>query len=183
LTSLNNEAAAVEAFRSGDLGGLEWLATRYMRDAVAIARGLLKRQPDAEDVVQDAFVRAWKKRDQFRTGERFGPWLNRIVTTIALDLLKHHRRRREEEIDAAHPIAIHLQPDAVANGRQVAERIAEAIDGLPPMQRTVASLFIVQELDHAEIAGMLDLSDGTVRSHLSLARRRLRETLKEFMEN
>jgi RNA polymerase sigma-70 factor (ECF subfamily) len=183
LTSLNNEADAVEAFRNGDVGGLEWLATRYMRDAVAIARGLLKRQPDAEDVAQDAFVRAWKKREQFRTGERFGPWLNRIVTTIALDLLKHHRRRREEEIDVTHPVAIHLQPEAVANGRQVAERIAEAIDGLPPMQRTVASLFIVEELEHAEIAEMLALSEGTVRSHLSLARRRLRETLKEFVEN
>ena len=178
-----DEAGAVEAFRSGDLGGLEWLATRYMRDAVAVARGFLKRHSDAEDVAQDAFVRAWHKRDQFRTGDRFGPWLQRIVTTLALDLLKRRRRVQEEEIDVTMPAAAHLQPDEVAGGRQIAAKIASALGNLPPMQRAVASLFLVEGFDHAEISEMLSLSEGTVRSHLSLARKRLRERLQELEEN
>lgn len=183
MTSLNDEPSAVEAFRKGDLAGFEWLATRYMREAVGVARGLLRFHSDAEDVAQDALVRAWNKRDQFRTGDRFGPWLHRIVTNIALDLLKHRRRIREEEIEVTHPAASHLEPEAIAGGRQIAERIAEALDGLPPTQRAVASLFLVEGFDHPEIAEMLSLNEGTVRSHLSLARKRLREKLGEFAEN
>jgi RNA polymerase sigma-70 factor (ECF subfamily) len=154
-----------------------------MREAVAVARGFVREQSDAEDIAQDALVRAWNKRGQFRTGDRFGPWLHRIVTTISLDVLKHRRRVREEEISVTRPAAAHLQPEAVAGGRQIAARIAEAIAMLPPMQRAVASLFLVDEFEHAAIASMLSLSEGTVRSHLSLARKRLRETLSDFAEN
>lgn len=181
--TLHDEASAIEAFRNGDLSGFEWLATRYMREAVSVARGFLAVHADAEDVAQDAMVRAWNKRDRFRTGERFGPWLHRIVANLALDVLKHRRRVREEEIAVTHPASAHLQPEAVAGGRQKAERIAMALEGLPPMQRAVASLFLVEGYDHAEIAGMLSLSEGTVRSHLSLARKRLRELLQEFAES
>lgn len=183
MVPLSDETGAVEAFRKGDPAGFEWLAMCYMREAVAVARGFVKEQSDAEDIAQDALVRAWNKRDQFRTGDRFGPWLHRIVTTISLDVLKHRRRVREEEISVTAPAATHLQPEAVAGGRQIAARIAEAIDSLPPMQRAVASLFIVDEFEHADIAAMLSLSEGTIRSHLSLARKRLRELLEEFAEN
>jgi len=81
------------------------------------------------------------------------------------------------------PAAAHLQPEQIAEGRQIARRIGQALDALPPMQRVVASLFLVEGFEHAEIAEMLSLSDGTVRSHLSLARKRLRELLHEFAEN
>lgn len=183
MTSLPDEASAIEAFRQGDLAGFEWLATRYMREAVNVARGFLQVHSDAEDVAQDALVRAWNKRDRFRTGERFGPWLHRIVANLALDVLKHRRRVREEEIAVTHPAASHLEPEAVAGGRQKAERIRAALEALPPMQRAVASLFLVEGYDHAEIAELLSLSEGTVRSHLSLARKKLREELREFAEN
>lgn len=183
MSDLHDETSAIDAFRNGDLRGFEWLSTRYMREAVIVARGFLKVRADAEDIAQEALVRAWGRREQFRTGERFGPWLHRIVTNLALDLLKHRRRIREEEIEVTMPAAAHLQPEQIAEGRQIARRIGQALDALPPMQRVVASLFLVEGFEHAEIAEMLSLSDGTVRSHLSLARKRLRELLHEFAEN
>jgi RNA polymerase sigma-70 factor (ECF subfamily) len=170
------ETEAIEAFRAGQVAVFEWLVVRYMGKAVSIARGMLRSSADAEDLAQDAFIRAWNSRQRFRSGDRFGPWFYRIVTNLALDLLKHRRRVREESIEVTHPSSA-IQPDSLAEGQMIAGRIRLALDQLPPMQRLVASLFLVDGFDHGEIAVMTSLSEGTIRSHLSHARGKLRESL------
>jgi RNA polymerase sigma-70 factor (ECF subfamily) len=181
VTQPFDENGAIEAFRAGDTAGFEWLAVRYMAKAVMVARGVIRNPADAEDLAQDAFVRAWNSRHRFRSGERFGPWLYRIVTNLALDVLKHRRRIREEPVSVTHESA-EIQPDRFVDGQMLGERIGVALDALPPMQRLVASLFLVDGFDHSEIATMTSLSEGTIRSHLSHARARLRESLRTIAE-
>src|SRR5207247_4364565 len=103
----------------------------------------------------------------------FGPWIYRIVTTLSLDVMKHRTRFRHEEIREDQPAARRDRADLPAMTGELARRIDDAIESLPAMQRVVARLYLVEQFEHAEIAAMMGLSAGTVRSHLSLARGKL----------
>ncbi|MBV9495231.1 MAG: sigma-70 family RNA polymerase sigma factor [Acidobacteria bacterium] len=137
--------------------------------ATAIATRILHNAADAEDIVQDALIRVWKHRERFRDEPRFGPWLFRIVTNRALDVVRH---RRIAEAHAAE-LTERVQ-HATAEAELLSAEIRGALEKLPPMQRLVAQLFLGHGFTHAEIAGMTTLAEGTVRSHLSHARRKLR---------
>ena len=119
---------------------------------------------------------------QFLTSERFGPWIYRIVTNLALDVMKHRMRFRSEELSAAEPAARRDAADLKAAAGEIAQRVDRALESLPQMQRVVARLSLVEGFDHSEIANMMRLSEGTVRSHLSLARGKLREQLADLYE-
>jgi RNA polymerase sigma-70 factor (ECF subfamily) len=173
-----DEATATRAFRNGDAAGLEWLAKRYMKYAAVVARTFVRSPCDAEDIVQDAFVRAWAQRHRFTHGRPFAPWFLSIVRNRALDLIRHRAVAREEAIDIHHPAPRRDRPDIVAHARIAADIAYDALRRLPPMQRTVASLALLGGFDHAEIASMMSLREATVRSHLALARKRLREELR-----
>jgi len=135
---------------------------------------------DAEDLAQEAFVKAYESIGRFRSGEPFGPWIYRIVTNKALDAMKHRSRFKQETIAETEPAARRDDATLPAMSNEIAQRIDAAIEELPDMQRIVARLHLVEEFDHGEIAGMMDLSEGTVRSHLSLARKKLREKLADL---
>ncbi|MFA6956823.1 MAG: sigma-70 family RNA polymerase sigma factor [Thermoanaerobaculia bacterium] len=174
------ERRAVEAVRRGEPGGYDYLVSKYSRRALSIAWGIVRDAADAEDLVQEAFVRAYEKIGRFREGEPFGPWLYRIVTNLALDLVRHRTKF------PATPVESHEERGELrAASREwsdTASRIDRAIESLPEMQRVVARLFIVEEFEHAEIAAMTGLAEGTVRSHLSHARKKLQEALKDLRE-
>jgi RNA polymerase sigma factor (sigma-70 family) len=95
-------------------------------------------------------------------------------------VMKHRTKFRDQELAETEPAARRDDSDLGALSAELARRIDAAIDELPGMQRLVARLHLVEELDHQEIAAATGLSDGTVRSHLSLARRRLRERLADL---
>ncbi|MDP9190762.1 MAG: sigma-70 family RNA polymerase sigma factor, partial [Acidobacteriota bacterium] len=135
---------------------------------------------DAEDLAQEAFVKAYENIGRFREGQPFGPWIYRIVTNAALDVRKHRSKFRHETIADTQPAGRRDDATLPAMSNEIAQRIDTAIEELPEMQRIVARLHLVEEFSHDEIAGMMDLSDGTVRSHLSLARRKLREKLADL---
>ncbi len=174
------ETQMIEAVQRGDAGSYDYLVSKYMKRVVSIAWGLVRNTADAEDLAQEAFVRAFRTIARFRTGEPFGPWIYRIVTNLALDLMKHRSRFRHEEISGAEPGLRRDQPDVPAYANELGRRIDEAIEKLPVMQRVVARLYLVEQFDHAEIAAMTRLSAGTVRSHLSLARGKLKDELADL---
>jgi RNA polymerase sigma-70 factor (ECF subfamily) len=174
------EVRAIEAVKRGDAGSYDYLVSKYMRRVVSIAWGIVRNAHDAEDLAQEAFVKAFQTIDRFRSGEPFGPWIYRIVTNLALDVVKHRKRFRQEELSVAEPAARRDDADLQARSSEMASRIDAAIEALPEMQRIVARLYLVEEFGHAEIAAMMDLSEGTVRSHLSLARGKLKERLGEL---
>lgn len=173
------ESQAIAAVKSGDRSSYDYLVAKYTKRVVAIAWGIVRNATDAEDLAQDAFVKAFQSIDRFRSGEPFGPWIYRIVTNLALDVMKHRTKFREEEVDEAQPAGRRDSAELPAITTEIGARIDRAIEALPEMQRVVARLFLVEEFEHAEIAGMTGLSEGTVRSHLSLARKKLREQLAD----
>ncbi len=176
------EQRAITAVKNGDAGPYDYLVSKYMKRVVSIAWGIVRNAHDAEDLAQEAFVRAFQSIDRFKPGEPFGPWIYRIVTNLALDVLKHRQRFRHEEIRESLPASRTDRADLPATANELGRRIDEAIESLPEMQRVVARLYLVEHFEHAEIAAMAGLTEGTVRSHLSLARAKLRERLSDLYE-
>jgi RNA polymerase sigma-70 factor (ECF subfamily) len=176
------EARAIAAVKNGDGGAYEYLVSKYMRRVVFIAWGIVRNIDDAEELAQEAFVKAHRSIGRFRTGESFGPWIYRIVTNLALDLTKHRARFRHEEFTGNEAAKRRDSAELGAESSELARRIDEAIESLPEMQRVVARLFLVEQFEHREIAAMTNLTEGTVRSHLSLARGKLREKLADLYE-
>lgn len=177
-----DESDVIERVRRGDVGAYDILVERHLRRVVSIARGLLRNAADAEELAQEAFVRAYESIGRFRKGDPFGPWVYRIVTNLALDVLKRRRRFTHEEIGDDRPAPRRDDADLRAFSGEIAGRIDRAIESLPGMQRVVARLSLVEEFDHQEIAAMTGLAEGTVRSHLSLARKKLKEDLADLYE-
>jgi RNA polymerase sigma-70 factor (ECF subfamily) len=176
------ERRAIEQVKAGDRGAYDYLVSKYHKRVVSIAWNIVRNPHDAEDLAQEAFVKAFENIGRFRTGEPFGPWIFRIVTNLALDVIKHRSRFRHEELDSAEPAARRDDADLAAAAGEIAERIDRALESLPEMQRIVARLSLVEDFDHSEIAKMMRLSEGTVRSHLSLARKKLREQLADMYD-
>jgi len=176
------ERRAIERVRNGDRGAYDYLVSKYIKRVVSIAWNIVRNPHDAEDLAQEAFVKAFENIGRFRTGEPFGPWIYRIVTNLALDVLKHRSRFRHEELTSAEPAARRDAADLRATSDEIADRVDRALESLPEMQRVVARLSLVEDFDHSEIAKMMKLSEGTVRSHLSLARKKLREELADLYD-
>jgi len=176
------EQRAIAAVKGGDAGAYDYLVSKYMKRVVSIAWGIVRNAHDAEDLAQEAFVKAFQTIGRFKSGEPFGPWIYRIVTNLSLDVVKHRQRFRHEELQDSLPAARADRADLPAVVNELARRIDEALESLPEMQRIVARLYLVEHFEHSEIATMTSLSEGTIRSHLSLARAKLREKLADLHE-
>jgi RNA polymerase sigma-70 factor (ECF subfamily) len=176
------ERRAIESVKRGDHASYDYLISKYMKRVVSIAWGIVRNAHDAEDLAQEAFVKAFQTMGRFKSGEPFGPWIYRIVTNLSLDVIKHRSRFRHEEISESEPASRRDRADLAAATHEIGSRIDRAIESLPDQQRVVARLYLVEEFDHREIAAMTGLTEGTVRSHLSLARRKLKEQLADLHE-
>ena len=174
------ESQAIAAVKSGDRSAYDYLVTKYMKRVASVAWGIVRISADAEDLAQEAFVKAFQSMNRFKSGQPFGPWIFRIVTNLSLDVVKHRTKFRHEELSGDEPAARRDSAALPAVTSEIGRRIDRAIESLPEMQRVVARLFLVEEFEHFEIASMTGLSEGTVRSHLSLARKKLREQLADI---
>lgn len=174
------ERQSIEAVRNGNPDGYDYLVSKYMRRVVSIAWGIVRNGHDAEDLAQEAFVKAYESMGRFRSGQPFGPWVFRIVTNLSLDVVKHQRRVQKEPLSDSLEGPRSAGADLRATSSELSTRIDEAIEDLPDMQRLVARLFLVEQFSHSEIAAMTSLNEGTIRSHLSLARRKLQDRLGDL---
>jgi RNA polymerase sigma-70 factor (ECF subfamily) len=134
---------------------------------------VLRQREDAEDVAQEALIRAHRRIGSLREPERLRPWLVRVTWRLALDHRRTAARRRRRELGARHAAA--PDPEAAYASR---ERIWSAIDALPDKLRLVVILSGIEGHDIREIAAILGLPEGTVKSRLHLARRRMLEALE-----
>ena len=158
--------------RGGDQDAFRALLERHRDRVFALALRIVRSAPDAEEVAQDAFVRAWLALPRFRGEARFSTWLHRITARRALDragTLKL-RRGREAGLEAAG------DPGAPADtGRDPRVRRLEAlIETLPPAQRAAVALYYLEDRSVGQVARALDLPENTVKTHLSRARAALR---------
>ncbi len=144
--------------------------------AFRVAYGVLRHREDAEDVAQEAFVRAHRSIAQLRDRERFRAWLVRMTWRLAIDRLRGDRRRVAREMTA--------EPMREANAEQIAaagersRRLWAAIDELPDKLRIAIVLSGIEGHDVADVARLLDIPEGTVKSRLFLARKALAEKLQ-----
>src|SRR5712691_8174703 len=156
-----DEAALVARALAGDRAAFGVLAERYAAPARRVARAVLDDPDDADDAAQDALLAALVKLQQYDSRRPFGPWLMRIVANAA----------------AGRP-----RPDVQTERRALGERLREALAELPERRRVAVVLFDVEGYSHAEIAEILGVAEGTVRSEVFHARRRLRVLLADWKE-
>jgi RNA polymerase sigma-70 factor, ECF subfamily len=168
--------------RAGDREAFGQLVERYADQARRVARAVLQHPDDADDAAQDAFLAAMVKLDQYDEGRPFGPWLMRIVANAATDRRRRRSVRQTELLDEG-LAAGGTRPDVQAEREVLQDRLRAALAELTPRRRLAVVLFDVEGYSHAEIAGVLGIPEGTVRSEVFHARRRLRTLLADWRES
>lgn len=187
------EALLIEDLREGDMTALAILVEKYKRLVYRVAIQITRNHEDANDVMQDTFLKVYESIHTFRKDAAFETWLYRIVVNHAMNLVKRRERRRESPLSATSEMEIHPDlrrtADLANNPHLDAERrerqrwVTEAVNRLPTKQRTVVILHEFEGLTHPEIASILNCSEGTVRSRLHYARQKLRDLLKPYMDS
>jgi RNA polymerase sigma-70 factor, ECF subfamily len=143
--------------------------------AFRVAYGVLRHREDAEDVAQEAFVRAHRGFTQLRDRDRFRAWLVRTTWRLAIDRIRNERRRTEREQVANPPPGATAEQLAIESER--ARALWQAIDELPEKLRMAIVLAAIEGHDVADVARLLEIPPGTVKSRLFLARQQLAEKL------
>jgi len=176
-----DEAPLVARVVAGDRAAFGVLVDRYAAVARRVARAVLGDPDDADDAAQDALLSALVKLEQYDPRRPFGPWLLRIVANAATDRRRRRKVRRTEPLDPG--LAAHgTRPDTAAERRELSARLRRALAELPERRRIAVVLFDVEGYAHAEIADILGIPEGTVRSEVFHARRRLRVLLADWKE-
>ncbi len=144
--------------------------------AYRVARGVLRNTADAEDVAQEALMRAYRRFDRLRDPRRFRAWLVRITFRLALDRCRSAKRREQRETIWAQPLPRPTTEDLAA-ASEFQAHLDRALEQLPHKMRLVLLLSAMEGYRQEEVAAMLGLPVGTVKSRLFLARKRLAEKL------
>ena len=181
-----DEDTLIRDAQKGDLTSFNRLVLTYQSQAYNIAFRIMGESDAAEDATQEAFISAYRNIKRFRGGS-FKSWVFRIVTNACYDQLRVKQRRPTNSLDALPVEADHTdymrdhaeQPDEVVERQELNRLIQAGISTLPPEQRVVLVLSDVQGMSYQEIAEVVDLSLGTVKSRLSRGRAKLRDYLLE----
>ncbi|MEX2254914.1 MAG: RNA polymerase sigma factor [Acidimicrobiia bacterium] len=168
--------------RQGDRTAFDELVRRTYVDSYTLAVRLTGNEEDARDVVQEAYLRAWKGIRRFRGDAAFTTWMYRITANASYTLVERRRRRRTTRLDDVDdPIDRRLdaQPDTLAESTAGLGELSVALDQLPPSLRTLVILKDVYGLSHEAIAEELGISVAAAKVRLHRGRKRLREILDE----
>lgn len=168
----------VSRCKDGDDNSYALLYRQYAKAMYNTSLRIVNNTADAEDVLQESFVAAFKL-EQFDYTSTFGAWLKRIVVNRSIDVL---RRRKIITIDIGDSLAEELQDEEKADEepmRLMVNEVRIAVTKLPPGYRTVLSLFLFEGYDYDEIAEIMKISPGTVRTQYHRARKKLLQLLKK----
>ena len=176
------EARLLAEARGGSLLAFEEIVRRYQRRVYGIALRIVRRHEVADDVAQEAFMRAHQALSTFDLTRPFGPWIGRIASNLAINHVRAPQAREEPlpEGHAETPAPGMGALDLVLE-REAREVLERALAELSAEQRAVFALRTFEELSYREIAESLHISIGTVMSRLSRARERLRGTLAPYL--
>jgi RNA polymerase sigma-70 factor (ECF subfamily) len=189
---ISDELVLVRAAKAGDISAFEQLVRRYDRNVFRIAQHITQNREDAEDVVQDAFLKAYENLANFHEQSKFYTWLVRIAVNEALMRLRKRRPDRMVSLDEDVKTEEDSMPREVADWSPNPEQqytqaelkdiLGRTIQGLPPAFRTVFVLRDVEGLSTEETADALSLSIPAVKSRLLRARLQLRERLNKYFK-
>ncbi len=189
------DRALIEQAQSGDAVARQIafrkLVDRHQRRAFAIAVGLVRDENDAREIVQEAFLRVYKGIATFEGGSSFFTWLYRIVTNLAIDLMRKPGRKGAE-LDEARDVSDEAEGDFalvsridgadpvdVMRRKEMSGRIAAALQALPPYHRAVIIMREVDGLSYEEMAEAMSVSKGTIMSRLFHARQKMQKALAD----
>lgn len=186
------EQELLERVRGGEPDAFEHFVRTYQRKVFRLVYTLVRNAADADALTQDVFVKAWRAVPDFKGEAAFETWLNRIAVNAVRDAA---RRRRPvvsftdladaDETGAAHlPPSIEpvdaTTPEREARSRQIRRRIGEALEALSPRQKAIFVMKHYEDRTVAEIGAAIGVDDGTVKSHLFRAARKLRQKLEDL---
>ncbi|GAB3332109.1 RNA polymerase sigma factor SigM [Marilutibacter aestuarii] len=179
-----DERSLVAAVMARRPGAFERLVTRYQKLVWHLVHRIVQHPEDTRELAQEVFLQVHRRLHQFRFESALGTWIGRIAFSVAS---RHMQRKRlpmvEPDEDGVSPA------ERVEDGFDLAASVADAelmrhlhaaIDALPPLQRTLVTLYHVDELGIAEVARITDLPEGTVKNYLFRARQRLRRHLESL---
>lgn len=178
-----DQMALVGAARDGDRQAFEHLVRATYADAYTLAYRLTADEDDARDVVQEAYLRAWRGLKRFRGEAQFSTWLYRITANCASTALSRRGRHRHDELLDESPLADERpdhDPQLMAESASLRAHLSDAILELPPLLRAVVVLRDVYDLPHDAIASELGISEAAAKVRLHRARRKLRERVLPF---
>ncbi len=190
---VTSEMALVLAAKQGDLEAFSELVKRYDRNVFRIAQHITHNEEDAQDVVQEAFLKAYQNLEQFQGNSKFYTWLVRIAVNEAL--MKLRRRRSDKTVSLDEDVETEEgsmprevadwspNPEQLYGQSELGDILKKTIQGLPPGFRTVFVLRDVEGLSTEETAEMLGLSIPAVKSRLLRARLQLRERLSKYFKS
>ena len=176
-----NEKEIIGRVLGGDTEAFSELVTRYEKTVYNLALRMVGDRADAADMTQEAFVKAWTNLPSYRGESRFSAWLYRITTNVCLDFLRHKSRRpqvslstsdddEERQLDIPDPKSM---PEELLMKKLGMEAVHRGLERLPPKHRQILVMRELGGLSYSEIAAQLSLEEGTVKSRIFRARKRL----------
>ncbi|HWB24523.1 MAG TPA: RNA polymerase sigma factor [Chitinophagaceae bacterium] len=163
---------------NGDRNAQHLLYTRYAEAMLGTCYRYTKSLADAEDILQEGFIKVFTKLHQFKSSGELGAWIRRIMVNTAITYInKHNRYKREMQVDdiAVHPVSDD-NPEVLIDTKQLVELIRE----LPVSYQTVFNLVGIEGFSHVEVSKMLDINENTLRSQYNRARTMLINRLKKI---
>ncbi len=187
-----DEAELVKRARQGDLEAYDELVRRYQERIYATVYHMTANHEDANDLAQEAFIKAYQALKSFKGGSSFYTWVYRIAVNKTINFLKQRKNRAQMSLDDLDFNAEH-DPDLVAlisdktprrevNLTELQEKLNAAMQKLSEPHRLVVTLHDVQGLSHEEIAEIMECNIGTVRSRLFYARQQLQAHLSDYLK-
>jgi RNA polymerase sigma-70 factor (ECF subfamily) len=170
----------VAAAKAGDQEAFAQLVRATQADTYTLAYRLTGNEEDARDVVQEAYIRAYKGLRRFRGDAQFSTWLHRITANCAITALGNRTKHRHDELDDDSPLTDerpHHDPQLRAEASLEQDRVSAAVATLPPRLRAVVVLRDIYDMPHQDIATELGISEAAAKVRLHRARKKLREQL------
>ena len=183
MANLDPDIALVRRVRIGEASAYAEIVERHKDRAMTLAVRILKDSLDAEEALQDAFVRAFRALDRFDERARFSTWFYRILYNVCIT--RATKRTRQERAMPTTPLgalefdpADNNSPHTILDLHDSAQHVRDAIAELPQLVATVVTLFYVQEMSHEEIAEITGMPIGTIKTYLHRGRKQLAVLLR-----
>jgi RNA polymerase sigma-70 factor, ECF subfamily len=185
-----SDVVAVARAQAGDADAFRDLVDRHSRRIYRLALRMTGSVQDAEDVVQEAFLRAYRQLDRFESRANFGTWLHRITVNCSIDLMRARPRREDahdaESLEMLGPAArTHgggpSEPERLALSAEIQERVVEAMERLSPMERAAFTLRHFEGMSIEEIGQTLSLRTNATKHSIFRAVRKMRAALEPFV--
>lgn len=166
----------IDAFVAGEKKGFDALYASYAPGMFMICLRYTRCRDDAQDVLQEAFIRVFSKRETYDQDRPIGPWIKTIVIRCALSYIRENYRFQLTEDESQFDRA--MEEEAGNSDQGLKDKLLDALNKLPDGYRTVFNLFAIDNLTHKEIAAYLGITEGTSKSQYAKARKMLQQVLQ-----